>query len=76
MCQLVADALSRKGELVDISRPQRNLKDRIKEGLQHDSLAQTILQRVKEGKTRCFWEEDGLILTKGKCIYVPSFDNL
>ena len=23
-----------------------------------------------------FWEKDGLVLTKGKCIYVPSFDNL
>ena len=51
---LVADALSRKGELADISQPQSNLKDRIKEGLQHDSLAQTILQLFKEGKTRCF----------------------
>jgi len=73
---LIADTLSRKDELAYISRPQSNLKDRIKEGLQHDSLAQTILQLVKEGNTRRFWEEDGLILTKGKHIYVPSFDNL
>jgi len=30
---LVADVLNRKGELADISRPQSNLRDRIKEGL-------------------------------------------
>ena len=73
---LVADALSRKSELADISRPQRNLQDRIKHGLQHDTLAQIIIQLVKEGNKRRFWEEDGLILTKGKRIYVPSYDNL
>ena len=43
---LVADTLSRKGELANISRPQNNLRDHIKEGLQHDSLVQTILQPV------------------------------
>jgi len=48
---LVVDALSPKGELADISRPQSNLKDRIKEGLPHDSLAQTILHLIKKGKT-------------------------
>ena len=73
---LMADALSHKGELADISRPQSSLQDRIKEGLQHDTLAQTIIQLVKEGKTRRFWEEDGLIFTKDKRIYVPSYDNL
>ena len=73
---LVVNALNRKGELADISRPQSNLRDRIKNGLQHDTLAQTIIQLVKEGKTRRFWEEDGLILIKGKRIYVPSYDNL
>jgi len=73
---LMADALSHKGELADISRPQSSLQDRIKEGLQHDTLAQTIIQLVKEGKPCCFWEEDGLILTKGKPIYVPLYGNL
>jgi len=65
---LMADPLSHKGELADINRSQRNLRDRIKEGLQHNSLAQAIIQLVKKGKTRCFWEEDGLILTKSKHI--------
>jgi len=73
---LVANALSSKGELADIIRPQSNLQNRIKNGLQHDTLAQTIIQLVKEGKTRRFWEADGLILIKGKRIYVPSYDNL
>jgi len=40
---LVADALSRKGELANISRPQSNLQDHIKNGLQHNTLAQTII---------------------------------
>jgi len=73
---LVADTMSCKGEVVDISRPQSNLQDRIKEGLQYDSLTQTIIQLIKEGKTRRFWEEDDLILTKGKCIYAHSYSNI
>lgn len=72
---LVADALSQNGELADFSRPQRNFWDLIKEGLQCDLLAQTIIQLMKEGKTWRFWEEDGLALIKGKCICVPSYDN-
>jgi len=73
---LVADGLSRKSELDDISQPQSNLQDRIKHGLQRDTLAQTIIQLIKEGTTHRFWEEDGLILTQGKRIYFPSYDNL
>jgi len=73
---LVANAVSHKGELANISLPQSNLRDQIKEELQHDSLAQTIIQLVKEGKIRRFWKEDGLILIKDKRIYVPSYDNL
>jgi len=40
---LVVDALSRKGELADISRPQSNLWDHITERLQHDSFTQTAI---------------------------------
>jgi len=36
----------------------------MKEGLQHDSLAKTIINLVKKGKTTRVWLEDGLILTK------------
>jgi len=72
----VANALHCRGELANISRHQSNLQDNIKEGLQHNSLAQTIINLVKEGKTRRFWLEDGLILTKGKRIYVPSYGKL
>ena len=73
---LVADALSRKGELADVSRPQSDLNDRIKEGLKHDKMAQTITTLAKEGKTRRFWVDDDLILAKGNRIYVPPHDNL
>jgi len=72
---LVADDLSRKGELANISQPQSNLRECIKKGLQHDTLAQSIFYYVNEGKTRRFWEEDSLILTNNKCIYAPSYDN-
>ena len=39
---LVADVLSHKGELAHTSGSQSNLRECIKGGLQHDSLAQTI----------------------------------
>ena len=40
------------------------------------TLEVTIIQLIKKGKTRCFWKEDGLILTKGKHILIPSDDYL
>ena len=35
-----------------------------------------MINSVKEGKMRRFWVENDLILTKGRRIYVPSYDNL
>ncbi len=40
---LVADALSRKGELADISQPTSTLLERIKQGLQHDPAAKSYI---------------------------------
>ncbi|KAF2303688.1 hypothetical protein GH714_021227 [Hevea brasiliensis] len=51
---LIADVLSRKGELADISQPTSNPLERIKQGLEHDPIAKSYISLVKEGKTRSF----------------------
>lgn len=78
---LVADALSRKAELVSLKLQKitavsrSTLSDRIKEGLQYDTVARSLLQAVKEEKHR-FWEKDGLLYTKEKNLFVPRWDNI
>lgn len=69
----LADALSRKAELVSlklqeitaVSQFRSTLSYRIKEGLQYNAVSRNLLQAVKEGRTRRFWEKDGLLYTKG-----------
>ncbi|PKI73202.1 hypothetical protein CRG98_006400 [Punica granatum] len=73
---VVADALSRRMELVVISRLESPLFGRIKEGLQHDVKARILLELARKGKSRQFWCEDDLIYTKGRRVYVPLYDNL
>ena len=51
---LIADALSHKGRLTDVSRPQSNLQDRIKNGHQHDPLAQTITHLSRKARLEDF----------------------
>ena len=73
----VADALSRKAELASItSQPQGEMMDLIKEGLQHDPVAKSLITLAHEGKTRRFWVGDGLLYTKGKRLYVPKWGSL
>ncbi|KAH9753009.1 Endonuclease [Citrus sinensis] len=73
---VVADALSRKVELatLSMSQPKFDLISRIKEGLQQDPLAKDLLEKVLEGKTRRFWQEEGILLTKGDRLFVPRDD--
>ena len=73
---LVADALSRRAELAAISRPKSPIVERIKEGMDHDPQAQALAEYVKQGKTRRFWLEDGLLYTKGNRLYVPKHEKL
>ncbi|KAM2418624.1 hypothetical protein ACFX1W_025288 [Malus domestica] len=74
---VVADALSRRVELMaTVLKPQSHLLDRVREGLSHDVQAKNIVEFVKDGKTRRFWLEDGLLYTKGKRIYVPKWGSL
>lgn len=53
-----------------MSQFRSTLSDRIKEGLQYDAVARSLLQAVKEEKRR-FWEKDGLLYTKGNNLFVP-----
>ncbi|CAH9095580.1 unnamed protein product [Cuscuta europaea] len=73
---VVADALSRKAELAAISQAEGDLIGRIKEGLERDPMAKELMKLAKEGKTQRFWEEDGLLYTKGRRLYVPKWENL
>ena len=52
---VVANALSRKVELATLSRPDSTLMEKIKEGIEHDVLAKSLLPLVKKRKTRHFW---------------------
>ncbi|KAH9723181.1 Endonuclease [Citrus sinensis] len=75
---VVTDALTRKAELttLSMSQPKSDLVSRIKEGLQQDPLAKDLLEKVLEGKTRRFWQEEGILLTKGDRLFVPRWGNL
>ena len=80
----MADALSRKAELAAlkieeqtaVSRLRTDLRDQIRKGLERDPLAKTLIQLVEEGKTRRFWIDDGLLVTKRNRLYVPRSGDL
>ncbi|KAK2981391.1 hypothetical protein RJ640_003351 [Escallonia rubra] len=74
----VADALSRRVELDQValmamnaivradSRVPINIGRKIRKALTRDPVAQQLLKLVESGKTRKFWQEDGLLMTKGR----------
>ena len=74
----VANALSRKAELLAsmTSQPQGDIMDLLREGLQHDPVAKSLIALAQEGKTKRFWVEDGLLYTKGRRLYVPKWGNI
>ncbi|KAK2980750.1 hypothetical protein RJ640_015669 [Escallonia rubra] len=84
----VADALSRRTELDQLalaamnaivranSRVAINIGNKIKKALTKNSIAQQLLKLVESGKTQQFWQEDGLLMTKGRRVYVPRVDDL
>lgn len=37
-------------------------------------MAKNLLTLVEEGKVRRFWLQDGLLLSKGNCIFIPKAD--
>lgn len=69
---LVADALSKKVELATIVKINGELLTLVKEGMEHGNLAKNLVTMAKEGKTKRFWEEDGILYTRGRRVYVPK----
>ncbi|KAK3009462.1 hypothetical protein RJ639_014219 [Escallonia herrerae] len=84
----VADALSRRAELDQValmamnaivradSQVAINIRKKIRKALTRDPVAQQLLKLIESGKTRQFWQEDGLLMTKGRRVYVPIVDDL
>ncbi|RVW64334.1 Transposon Ty3-G Gag-Pol polyprotein [Vitis vinifera] len=73
----VVDALRRKAELASMmSQPQGDIIDHLREGLQHDPVAKSLIALAHEGKTKQFWVEDDLLYTKGRLLYVPKWGNI
>lgn len=58
------------------SRVEGTIVSHIREGLEKDPLAKSILRLVEEGKTPRFWVKDGLLMTKGRRMYVPKVGEL
>ena len=44
--------------------------------MQHDPVAKQLLVLAKQGKTKKFCEESGLLYTTEKRVYVPKWANL
>ncbi|KAK3008637.1 hypothetical protein RJ639_013446 [Escallonia herrerae] len=77
----VADALSRRAELDQValmamnaivradSRVAINIGKKIRKALTRDPVPQQLLKLIESGKTRQFWQEDGLLMTKGRRKY-------
>ncbi|KAK3028694.1 hypothetical protein RJ639_038073 [Escallonia herrerae] len=84
----VADALSRRAKLDQValmamnaivradSRVAINIGKKIRKALTRDPVAQQLLKLIESGKTLQFWQEDGLLMTKGRRVYVPKVDDL
>ena len=79
-----ADALSRKQEHAAIcllahlqgSEIGGSVRDTLREFLQKDHAAQNVMNLAKAGKTRQFWVEEDLLVTKGNRLYVPRAGGL
>ncbi|KAK2994004.1 LOW QUALITY PROTEIN: hypothetical protein RJ640_005876 [Escallonia rubra] len=77
----VADALSKRAELDQValmamnaivradSRVTINIGKKIRKALTRDPAAQQLLKLIESGKTRQFWQENGLLMTKGRRKY-------
>ncbi|KAF7821631.1 Retrovirus-related Pol polyprotein from transposon 17.6 [Senna tora] len=63
-------------DLAAITSPSFPLVDQIKEGLKHDPQAKSLMELPSQGKTRRFWLEDGVLVTKGSRMYIPKWQGL
>ena len=79
-----ADALSRKGEHAALcmlahihsSKIDGSMRDIIKEHLHKDPSAKAVIELAKAEKTRQFWVEGDLLMTKRNRLYVPRTGEL
>lgn len=53
-----------------MSKIQREFLTLIKEGMENDPLDKQLVSLVKQGKSKKFWVEDGLLYTKRKRVYI------
>ncbi|KAK3025227.1 hypothetical protein RJ639_044575 [Escallonia herrerae] len=58
------------------SRIAINIGKKIRKALTRDPVSQQLLKLIESGKTRQFWQEDGLLMTKGRRVYVLRVDDL
>ena len=79
----VADALSRRADLAAMflanltsSQVGTDVKETIRNHLARDPVSQNLMKLAKEGKTRQFWVEDGLLATKRGRLFVPKAGGL
>lgn len=68
----MADALSRKANLASITKIHCDIKDAIRDGMQHDPYAKKLMELAAQGKTsvlgrRCLLSHYGL---EGLCAHV------
>ncbi|KAH7846404.1 hypothetical protein Vadar_013657 [Vaccinium darrowii] len=73
----VVDALGRKAELAvchqvcSLTFINNSLWDKIKANLDKDTMSVNLIDLVKKGKTRQFWLQDGLLMSKGNSVLCP-----
>ncbi|KAL0340046.1 UNVERIFIED_CONTAM: Transposon Tf2-12 polyprotein [Sesamum radiatum] len=53
-----------------------SVRDRARELLPGDPTAQGLVHLIEQGKAQQFWLEDGLLMTKENCLYVPKGGDL
>lgn len=72
------EALNRKVELTTLSwsQPKSDFISRINEGLQQDPLVKYMLGKVLEGKIKWFWQDEGILLSKGDRLFMYRWGNL
>ncbi|XP_051116320.1 uncharacterized protein LOC127241353 [Andrographis paniculata] len=71
---VVADVLSWK--VAAIHSVERDIVNRIRQGLVHNKFTHAVLELVEEGKMKKYSLEDGLVVTKGYRMYVADTESI
>ncbi|KAF7117266.1 hypothetical protein RHSIM_RhsimMtG0001900 (mitochondrion) [Rhododendron simsii] len=73
---IVVEAVPRKDYGSRFFLTNNSLWDKIKANLDKDTMAVNLIDLVKKGKTRQFWLQDGLLMSKGNRVFVPKAGDL